>query len=65
MSTNLSTEDVSRCCECRDDEAYKYGECFCRCHTRSYQSEVECYHCGPREVASGKCKCTREVYSRG
>lgn len=24
------------CCYCADDEAYKYGECFCLCHTRGF-----------------------------
>jgi hypothetical protein len=25
---------MCRNCYCTDDEAYKYGECFCLCHTR-------------------------------
>jgi hypothetical protein len=29
---------MTTCCGCRDDEAYKYGECFCLCHTRSHQN---------------------------
>ena len=35
----LSTDQ--RCCPCRDDEAYKYGECFCLCHTRTHQDQQE------------------------
>lgn len=30
-----------RCCPCKDDEAHKYGECFCLCHTRSHQDRAE------------------------
>lgn len=22
--------------------------------------DIECYHCGPKEVAAGRCKCERE-----
>ena len=29
------------CCGCADDEAHKCAECFCLCHTRDDQSEVE------------------------
>jgi len=29
---------MTTCCGCRDDEAYKSGECFCLCHTRDHQS---------------------------
>lgn len=51
-----------RCCQCGDDEAYKYGECFCLCHTRDHQPAApSCYHCGPKEMALGKCKCLREA----
>jgi hypothetical protein len=39
MNAPQSTDE--RCCSCRDDEAYKYGECFCLCHTRNNQDEVE------------------------
>jgi hypothetical protein len=28
-------------CFCEDDEAYKYGECFCRCHHNAEQRAFE------------------------
>lgn len=31
-------------CHCSDDEAYKYSECFCLCHTRAYQRAEPRYH---------------------
>ena len=37
--TPLPTETSAGCrdCGCADDEAHKYSECFCRCHTRWQQ----------------------------
>jgi len=29
-----------KCCGCIDDEAHKYGECFCLCHTANHQSKA-------------------------
>lgn len=38
LHTGTPLRPALPCCQCADDEAYKYGECFCLCHTRGFQS---------------------------
>lgn len=36
--TGTALRPALPCCYCADDEPHKYGECFCLCHTRGFQS---------------------------
>lgn len=42
MTDRPLTENQRGCrdCGCTDNEAHKYSECFCRCHTRTDQPPV-------------------------
>lgn len=49
----------ARCCGCKDDEPYKYGECFCLCHTRSHQPSCTYPICD----CKGKPDCRRPPHN--
>lgn len=51
-------------CHCVDDEASKYGECFCLCHSRRMDMAIArslegklCSDCPPAEYPDAPTRC--------
>ena len=55
-------KEVGDCCQGSDPLCA--GGCLVEKAIRARAGIVECYQCGPQQLAEGKCECVRKRYSR-
>jgi hypothetical protein len=67
MSDDVLRTDLKLCPDC-DEPKLSSADGVLGCTNCGWSEEdcellaIDCFHCGPREVAEGKCDCTRKVY---